>query len=84
MHYLLAIIGAVAGALTTTLFLSGRVANWFVATKSFDSPDQVSNTEDLIFLLTSLLGLVVGWLVGWAIANAMFGEDDFSADEPGS
>ncbi len=75
MRYLLAMIGAIAGALATTIFLSWRMANWVVATKRFDSPDQVSNLEDTVFIITSAFGLLVGWLIGWALGGALSKDD---------
>lgn len=79
MRYLIAIVCAIAGALAATLFLSSMVAGWAVGSSSFDSPDQVSNFEDMAFIVTSLAGLVVGWLVGWGLGGALGVDRD--ADE---
>ncbi len=79
MRYLVAIICAIGGAFAVTLTLSSMVAGWAVGTTSFDSPDQVSNFEDVAFLATSAGGLVLGWLVGWAIGGVLGLDSD--ADE---
>ena len=71
MRYLLGIVCAIAGALIFTLTLSSLVAGWAVGNASFESPDQVSNYEDMAFIATSAFGLMFGWTVGWAIGNAM-------------
>jgi hypothetical protein len=68
MRYVVAMIFAVAGALVTTLFLSSRVADFIVASYTFESPDQVADLHSLSFLGTSLGGLVIGWLIGWSIS----------------
>ncbi|MGH1418822.1 MAG: hypothetical protein ACRBCJ_08180 [Hyphomicrobiaceae bacterium] len=82
MRYLLAIIGAIVGALGVTIMLSPMVANWVVGASSFDSPDQVSNFEDVVFLATSVGGLILGWVIGWGIAAALGLDND--ADEAGN
>lgn len=68
MRYVVAMIFAVAGALVTTLFLSSRVADFVVASYTFENPDQVADLHTAAFMGTNLAGLVIGWLVGWSIS----------------
>ncbi|MEQ8826109.1 MAG: hypothetical protein RIC14_17210 [Filomicrobium sp.] len=75
MRYLLAMIIGAAGALAVTLIFSGPVSSMVVGMFTFESPDQVSNLEDAVFMGTSLIGLLVGWTIGWAVGGN-FEEDD--------
>ncbi|MEM1371091.1 MAG: hypothetical protein AAGG72_02565 [Pseudomonadota bacterium] len=81
MRYLLAIIGAVIGAVAATLTLSGSVATWAVSRFSFESPDQVSDAHVAVFMGVSVLGLALGWVLGYAIGSA-FGGSDADLDVP--
>jgi hypothetical protein len=65
MRYVAAMIAAVVAALLTTLFVSPRVAGAAVALFTFDSPDEVGNLEDGVYMLTNLAGLMLGWAIGW-------------------
>ncbi|MCH9808865.1 MAG: hypothetical protein K0U74_14145 [Alphaproteobacteria bacterium] len=75
MRYLLAMVIGAALALAATLTLSGPVSSWVVGLFTFESPDQVSNLEDAVYLATSIAGLLVGWTLGWAVGGN-FDEDD--------
>lgn len=75
MRYLLAMVLGALAALAATLTLSGPLASYVVNMFTFDSPDQVSNLEDAVFLVTSIAALIVGFAIGWAIGGR-FEEDD--------
>ena len=65
MQYVFAMIGAIVVALLATLFVSPYLASWVVGLFTFDSPDEVGNLEDAVFMLSNLAGLMIGWTIGW-------------------
>lgn len=75
MRYLLAMVLGAGAALAATLTISAPLADFVVNLFAFDSPDQVSNLEDAVFMASNLVALLVGWTVGWAIGGS-FEEDD--------
>jgi ABC-type nickel/cobalt efflux system permease component RcnA len=75
MRYLLAMVIGAALALAATVTLSAPVSSWVVGLFAFDSPDQVSNLEDTVYLATSMVGLLIGWTIGWAVGGR-FDDDD--------
>ncbi|KUO57198.1 MAG: hypothetical protein APF80_04230 [Alphaproteobacteria bacterium BRH_c36] len=68
------ILGA-AAALAATLTISAPLAFFVVNLFTFESPDQVSNLEDGVFMATSAVALIVGFVIGWTIGGR-FEEDD--------
>ncbi|MDX2289376.1 MAG: hypothetical protein NW217_11220 [Hyphomicrobiaceae bacterium] len=76
MRYVVAIVIAAAVALVATLTVSAPLALFVVSRFSFESPDQVSNLHDAVYLGTSALALAAGWAIGWLV-GARFepGED---------
>ena len=76
MRYLLAIIFGAAAAFGATLTISSPIATWVVAKFAFESPDQVSNMHDAVFMGSNLLALLAGFLVGWAVGLKIEGRDE--------
>lgn len=75
MRYVIAMVLGGAAAFLATLTISSSVASFVVNLFAFESPDQVSNLEDTVFMATNILALLVGWTIGWAIGGR-FEEDD--------
>ncbi len=73
MRYLIAMIFALATALIVILWVSSPLANMVVDQFAFESPDQVSNLHDAVFLGMAVLGIILGWSIGWAIGGALPG-----------
>jgi hypothetical protein len=71
MRYLVAIIFAIAGAALAFHFLSGPVANWAALQFKFESSDDAESMNQLAFMGTNLLGLIVGWTIGWSIGGPL-------------
>jgi hypothetical protein len=65
MRYVFAMVAAIVVALITTLFVSPWLASTVVGLFTFDSPDEVGNLEDGVYMLSNLAGLMVGWAIGW-------------------
>lgn len=80
MRYLIAMTVAIAMALAATIFVSPEVAKWAIANARFESPDQVSNYEDMAFFVTSLAGLFVGWIVGWIVGGFLVTDETKDLD----
>jgi hypothetical protein len=71
MRYLVAIVFAILLAGAATLFVSSPVASFIVSRQAFESPDDVSAMEDLIFMIVNLIALVIGWTLGWWIGGLL-------------
>ena len=71
LRYVIAMIVAIVVALVATLYVSPQLASMAVDRFTFDSPDEVGNLEDGVYMLTSLAGLLVGWVIGWLIGGRM-------------
>lgn len=70
LRYVLAMLFAIAAATLTAMLISPAVSGFAVNQFSFDSPDQVSNLEDIVFMLVNIVGLGIGWTIGWALGAA--------------
>ncbi len=70
MRYLIAMILAFFMALAVIIFASTPTANWVVYQYKFESPDEVSNLFDAVFIGLGLVGMILGWAIGWAIGGA--------------
>jgi hypothetical protein len=69
MRYVIAMGVAIVVALLATLFLSTALANWVVASFTFDSPDDVADLHAAVFMGSNLAALLVGWGIGWLIGG---------------
>lgn len=69
MRYLIAMVVAIVAALLVTLFVSPQLASMAVARYTFESPDEVGNLEDGVYMLSNLAALLIGWVVGWIIGG---------------
>ena len=47
------------------------LASMAVARYSFDSPDEVGNLEDGVYMLSNLAALLVGWVIGWIVGGRL-------------
>ena len=75
MRYLVAMILAAVAALAVTLTISGPFSSFVVGLFAFESPDEVSNLEDAVFMGTSFTALLIGFVLGWALGGNLE-EDD--------
>ena len=75
MRYLLAMVLGAAAALAATLTISAPLSSFVVNMFTFESPDQVSNLEDAVFMATGFGAIVLGFMIGWSF-GARFEEDD--------
>lgn len=69
MRYLIAMVLAVIVGVLVTLYVSPHLASLAVSRFSFDSPDEVGNLEDGVYMLSNLLAVLVGWVIGWFIGG---------------
>ena len=65
MRYVIAMVVAVVVAVLVTVFVSPQLASMAVGRFTFDSPDEVGNLEDGVYMLSSLAALLVGGVIGW-------------------
>ena len=69
MRYVIAMVVAIIITLLVTIFVSPLLAGMAVDRFTFDSPDEMGNLEDGVYLLSNLAGLLVGWGIGWVIGG---------------
>jgi hypothetical protein len=71
MRYLIAMLVAVVVAVLVTVFVSPQLASLAVGRFTFDSPDEVGNLEDGVYMLSNLAALLVGWGIGWLVGGRL-------------
>lgn len=76
MRYLLAIIFGGAAAFAATMTISSPIASWVVGKFAFESPDQVSNAHDALFMGGNFIALLIGFAIGWVIGAKIEGRDE--------
>jgi len=69
MRYVFAMVAAIVVALLTTVFVSPYLASTAVSLFTFESPDEVGNLEDGVYMLSNLAGLMLGWVIGWFVGG---------------
>lgn len=76
VRYLLAIILGGVAAFAATLTVSSPIATWVVSKFAFESPDEVSNMHDAVFMGSNFVALLVGFVAGWLIGARIEGHDE--------
>jgi hypothetical protein len=71
MRYVIAMLVAIVVTLLVTVFVSPQLASMAVDRFSFDSPDEVGNLEDGVYMLSNLAALLIGWAIGWVIGGRL-------------
>lgn len=71
MRYVIAMLVAILAAVLATVLVSPRIASWAVGQLTFESPDEVGNLEDGVYMLSNLAALIVGWIIGWVIGGRL-------------
>jgi hypothetical protein len=71
MRYVIAMLVAVVVAAIVTVFVSPQLASMAVDRFTFESPDEVGNLEDGVYMLSSLAALLVGWVIGWLVGGRL-------------
>ena len=69
MRYVIAMVVAIIITLLVTIFVSPLLAGMAVDRFTFDSPDEMGNLEDGVYMLSNLAGLLVGGGIGWVIGG---------------
>ena len=69
MRYVIAMVVAIIITLLVTIFVSPLLAGMAVDRFTFDSPDEMGNLEDGVYMLSNLAGLLVGWGLGWVVGG---------------
>ena len=71
MRYLIAMLVAIVVTLLVTVFVSPLLASMAVDRFTFESPDEVGNLEDGVYMLSNLVALLIGWGLGWLIGGRL-------------
>jgi hypothetical protein len=71
MRYLIAMLFAVVVTVLVTVFVSPQLASMAVGRFTFDSPDEMGNLEDGVYMLSNLGALLVGWGIGWLVGGRL-------------
>jgi hypothetical protein len=69
LRYVIAMLVAVVLTVVVTVFVSPQLASLAVSRYTFDSPDEVGNLEDGVYMMSNLAALLVGWVIGWFIGG---------------
>jgi membrane protein YdbS with pleckstrin-like domain len=69
LRYVIAMLVAVVLTVVVTVFVSPQLASLAVSRYTFDSPDEVGNLEDGVYMMSNLTALLVGWVIGWFIGG---------------
>ncbi len=75
MKVLFGVIGAMIGVAAGFLLVGSMVGEWLVVTLPQASPDDVSTTHSIAYLVTTFALLVVGWFLGSAFGG-LFSKDE--------
>jgi membrane protein YdbS with pleckstrin-like domain len=71
MRYLIAMLVAVLVAVLVTVFVSPQLASMAVGRYTFESPDEMGDLEDGVYMLSNLAALLIGWVIGWLIGGRL-------------
>jgi membrane protein YdbS with pleckstrin-like domain len=69
LRYVIAMLVAVVLTVVVTVFVSPQLASLAVSRYTFDSPDEVGNLEDGVYMMSNLAALLIGWVIGWLIGG---------------
>lgn len=76
MRYVVAMGCAIVTTILAMKFLSGPVSNWLALQQHYESSDTAETINQIGFMATNLLGLIVGWTIGWALGAPLAKDDD--------
>ena len=76
MRYVIAMIVAIITTMLAMNYLSGPVSNWIALQMHYDSSDSAETVNQMAFMGTNLVGLMVGWTIGWALGAPFSNDDD--------
>jgi membrane protein YdbS with pleckstrin-like domain len=69
MRYVIAMLVAIVVTVVVTVFVSPQLATMAVDRFTFESPDEMGNLEDGVYMLSNLVALLLGWALGWIIGG---------------
>ena len=72
MKLLLQLIFALIGAAVAVFYLGNLASDALLATRSFESSEDVMFQHNLVYLATIVIGFFVGWFVG-GVLGRLFG-----------
>lgn len=76
MRYVIAMVCAIITTVLAMKFLSGPVSNWLALQQYYESSDSAETVNQMSFMATNLVGLIVGWTIGWALGAPFADKDD--------
>lgn len=76
MRYVIAMIFAIITTVLAMKFFSGPVSNWIAVQQYYESSDSAETVNQLAFMATNLVGLIIGWTIGWAVGKPFAAKDD--------
>lgn len=72
MKQVLQFIGAVAGALIAVFYLGNLASEMFIASRTFESSEDVMFQHSLIYLITIGASVMIGWAIGGILGAILF------------
>lgn len=76
MRYVIAMAFAIITTVLAMNYLSAPVANWLALQQYYESSDSAETVNQMAFMGTNLIGLIVGWTIGWAVGKPFQRDDD--------
>ena len=73
MKLILQLLFALAGALLAVFYLGALTSDMLLATRSFESSEDVMFQHSMVYLATIAACVFVGWLIG-GLFSALFGK----------
>ena len=65
-------IGALAGALLAVFYLGSMASDMFIASRTFESSEDVMFQHSLIYLITIGACIMIGWAIGGILGAILF------------
>lgn len=72
MKQVMQFIGALAGALLAVFYLGSMASDMFIASRTFESSEDVMFQHSLIYLITIGACIMIGWAIGGILGAILF------------
>ena len=68
----LGLIGAIAGACAAIFYLGSIASDYYVANRTFESPEDVMTHHSTVYLVTIVVAVTLGWAIARLIGRIFF------------
>lgn len=71
----LGLIGAILGALLAVFYFGSLASDYYVANRTFESPEDVNTHHSAIYLVTLIVSITVGWALARLVGRIIYRGD---------